>query len=257
MPVEILRDLLLSTASLVIGAIITLLVTAFQRRTATLTYSVRMDRIALAAEDPVFGAVRLTWREMNVRNLHMAVIEIDNPSGRDFEDVTLKVYTNNETVLLSEHTSVVGTPYIVSWSPEFLASVHVAQGQNPTSVQLSIYNHSREYRVPVFNRDQSLHFNILCTRPGDDLTPMVYVSTILKGGRLIRRVKTPLIFGVPVGLAAIRGIVVALLALLMCGLFVKNIWMAAALCMSLGLCAQMVGAFLYKVQQRVKRLISG
>jgi predicted sugar kinase len=37
--------------------------------------------------------------DRNVRNLHMATIEIENSRGRDFGKVGLKVYTTNDTVL--------------------------------------------------------------------------------------------------------------------------------------------------------------
>jgi hypothetical protein len=189
------RDFVLSTVSLAVGALIAAFAAKLQNRTAKLTYSTRVERVALAADDPVFGAVRVSWRDMNVRNLHMATIEIENSSGRDFENVDLKTYTHQETVLLNEFTSVVGTPYIVEWSPGFRASLAVASGAEATDEQLRIYNHSREYRVPVFNRGQVLRFNYLCTRPGDDTWPFVYMSTQLKGGKLVQQIRTNIVLG--------------------------------------------------------------
>jgi hypothetical protein len=251
------RDFVLSTVSLAVGALIAAFAAKLQNRTAKLTYSTRVERVALAADDPVFGAVRVSWRDMNVRNLHMATIEIENSSGRDFENVDLKTYTHQETVLLNEFTSVVGTPYIVEWSPGFRASLAVASGAEATDEQLRIYNHSREYRVPVFNRGQVLRFNYLCTRPGDDTWPFVYMSTQLKGGKLVQQIRTNIVLGVPVHLAAARGSVLSVLAVIACGLFVRNVWIASSICMSVGLWAQIIGALQYKGERWLRNLLFG
>jgi hypothetical protein len=251
------RDIIISLVSLVAGALITAVATKLQNRTAKLTYSTTVQRVALAADDPVFGAVRVSWRDMNVRNLHMATVEIENSSGRDFENVDLKVYTHQETVLLNEFTAVVNTPYIVEWSPEFRASLAVAPGAEATDNQLRIYNHSREYRVPVINRGQMLRLNYLCTRPADDTPPFVYVSTVLKGAKLVQQIRTALVLGVPVPLAVIRGSVISFLTVIACGLFVRNVWIASAVSMSVGLFAQIIGAFLYTAERRVRNLLFG
>ena len=251
------RDIVISLLSAAGGALITAVATKLQNRTAKLTYSTRVQRVALAADDPVFGAVRVTWRDTNVRNLHMAIIEIENSSGRDFENVDLKAYTTHDTVLLNEFTSVVGTPYIVEWSPEFRAGLAVAPGAEATQEQLNTYNHSREYRVPVINRGQVLRLNYLCTRPADDTTPFVFVSTALKGARLVQQFPTNRVFGVPVPLAAIRGSVISVLIVIGCGLFVRNVWIASAISMSVGLWAQMIGAFQYRSERWLRHLLFG
>jgi hypothetical protein len=251
------KDIIISLVSLFVGALIAAVATKLQNRTAKLTYSTRIERVAWAVDDPVFGAVRVSWRNTNVRNLHMSIIEIENSSGRDFENVGLKVYTTNDTVLLNEFTSVVGTPYIVEWSREFRAQLVVPPDADATDEQLRIYNHSREYLVPVFNRGQVLRFNHLCTRPGDDTRPFVFVSTVLKGGKLVQQLRANLVFGVPVHLAAARGSVVSVLAVIACGLFVRNVWIASTICMSVGLWAQMIGALQYRTERRVRRLLFG
>jgi len=246
-----------SIASLLIGALITTFIGKIHGKTVRFRYSTRTDRVGLAADDPIFGSVRISWRAQPMRNLHMVSVEIENASTRDFENVDFKIYTGNDTVLLNEQTSVVGTPYIVRWSDEFRATLAVAPGAVPTGAQFNIYNHAREYRIPVFNRGQLLELTYLCTRPGDDAQPTVFVSTQLKGAKLWRQIRANLVLGVPVQVAVVRGLVVAVLAIMICGFMLRNVWAASSISMVIGLFGQLIGAAQYKGERWFMKLIAG
>ena len=108
------------------GALVTFILSKLANKTARLRYSMRVERVALAADDPVFGTVRITWGDgHNMRNLYLATLEIENLSTRDFENVEFKVYCANETTLLGEMTSVHDSSYTVQWSPAFRESLTV------------------------------------------------------------------------------------------------------------------------------------
>lgn len=192
-----------------------------------------------------------------MRNLHIVFVEVENTSSRDFENVDLKVYTGSETVLLNERSSVVGTPYIVDWSQHFKASLVVAPGAMPTANQWDIYNHSREYRLPVLNRGQLLQFSYLCTRPLDDAPPAVFVATQLKGAKLKYQVRSNLVLSVPVQVALSRGLVIAAAVVVASGLSLRNVWAASGISMAVGLFAQLVGALEYKAERWLRNLITG
>lgn len=243
--------------SLLVGAFITALATRLHAKTKRLRYSTRVDRLALSADDPIFGSVRILWGDQPVRNLYMAEVQVENCSNQDFEDVVFKVYTANETFLLNERTYIIGSPDIVYWSPEFKARLAVGQGLQPTPEQSFSYYHSREYRVPVFNRRQLLQFNYLCTRPNDDQQPGVFVSTHLKGAKLRHQVRANLVLGIPIQLVIVRGLVIAALTFAVCGLWLRNVWLASGISMVAGLFAQHIGAAEYKVERWVWTLISG
>ena len=132
------------------GMLGTLLVGALRTRSARFRYSTRVDRIGTSADDHVFGAVRVQWRDNDVRNLYIAVVEIANASSKDLEDVDLKIYTSNDTLLLNERTRIIDSPNIVLWSPDFSARLQSPVGGVLTQEQWKIYNHQREYLVPVF-----------------------------------------------------------------------------------------------------------
>lgn len=243
--------------SLLAGSLITAAGTKIRGKRARLRYSARTDRLALSADDPVFGAVRVTWGGQAVRNLHMVSIEIENTSSRDFESVDFNVYTDQGTNLLNERTSIVGTPCIVAWADPFRAAVSVPQGSVATPAQLNTYYHSREYRVPVLNRGQLLQLNYLCTRPNDDGQPAVFVSTHLKGARLEHEGRLNLLFGVPANITLSRGLAVSVVTLLLCGYLLRNVWAAGIICMTVGFSAQLLGWVAYKIERWFRELIAG
>jgi hypothetical protein len=192
-----------------------------------------------------------------MRNLYLATVEIENTSTRDFENVEFKVYSAHETLLLGERTSVSGSPYIVSWSPTFRESLAVPAGGAITGDQWGIYNHSREYKVPVLNRGQLLHFNYLCTRPNDDVTPGVFVSTRLKGARLEYQSRSDFLHGVPTQITRAHGVAIAILTAILCGYFLRDARYASAICILVGLFAQSLGAGEYKLRRWLWRLLAG
>ena len=231
------------------GVLATLLASALLSRTARFRYSTRIDRIGTAADDPVFGAVRAQWRGNDVRNLHIVTLELENESPKDFENVRLKAYTPAETLILSERTSVVGSPNVVPSSPEFDARLAVPQGQAPTPAQWNEYNHHREYLLPVFNRGQVLEFRYVCTRPADDQPPFVFIDAPVKGVKLVHQFRTQLVLGVPLQKALGRGLVSALILSILSAVYLNSSWAVAAACLAAGLTAATIGALVYKGQR--------
>lgn len=238
------------------GAVVTFIVAKLRAKTVVFRYSIRTERMAVSADDAVFGSVRVSWRDNPVRNLYLVSVEVENPSTRDFERVPLKVYTGGDTVLLTEQTAVVGTPYIVRWSPEFELSLAVAPGQTATQAQFDRYNSSREYLVPVFNRGQLLELNLLVTRL-DDLQPAVFLSMQYPGARLALQNRSHFLMGVPVQASLPRGLGVAVAVVILSSLFIRQVWLACLIGVSVGLFAQFIGALVFKGDRWVRRVIAG
>ncbi|MGH9504190.1 MAG: hypothetical protein ACRD20_15175 [Terriglobales bacterium] len=244
--------------SAVAGISLTTIAQKILSKTARFRYSTNVQRVAASADDAVFGSVRVTWENNTpVRNLYIAELEIENCSSRDFENVDFKVYVDPQTLLLNERSSVEGTPYIVPWSDSFKASIVVAPGAAPTELQQRTYYHSRDYLLGVFNRGQLLRLNYLCTRPNDDVSPELLVSTLLKGARLSRQDRQKLFYGVPMQIARYRGLVIVALIILACGHYLHSVWMAAILGMLAGLVVLGIGVVEYKAERWIWRLITG
>jgi hypothetical protein len=69
-PEVVRNNFIASTCGTLFGVLITFIVTKVTGKTARLRYSTRVERVALAADDPIFGSVRITWRNSDVRNLY-------------------------------------------------------------------------------------------------------------------------------------------------------------------------------------------
>ena len=247
---EIVRNnLVVSIVAGLFGALITAVVAKLHSKTARLRYSVRVEKIATSADDPIFGSVKTTWGNSPVRNLYMATVEIENSSTRDFENAEFKIYTAKDTFILNESGQMANKPYAVLWSPSYRQSLTVPTGKTPSPTQQETYHHTREYQIPVFNRADILHLNYLCTRPNDDVVPGIWVGTQIKGARLDFRFVANVIFGVPVQDAAIRGLVISAITVVVSGFYLHNIWFASGISAFIAAGGQIWGAGEYKVER--------
>lgn len=251
----------ISALWLVAGSVVTLIFYKIRNKTGVFGYISNSNRVALSADDSIFGSVRATWQGHQVRNLHFFAIEVENLTSTDYENVEFKVYSANDTLILNERTEVIETPYIIPWSDSYQKKMAADRGQQATAQQTEEHSHNREYLLPVFNRSQKLRFSYLCTKPNDDQEPGVFISTPAKGVRL-KALKNPYvilnpIWGVPIPAAIVRALIIAVLVVILCGLFVENVWLASAVSMFVGLTGQFFGAALYKVEKIVKKLIAG
>ncbi len=254
---ELLKNpFVIPVVSAIAGSLLTVVLAKIRNKTAVFGYSVRVDRVGLAGDEPVFGSVRITLQGQEVRNLYTAMLEVENATTRDYENLKLLVCSDNETILFSEKTRVVDTVYIVNYSDEFQEEMKVPEGGAPTQAQWGRYNHEREYLIPVFNRGDKVLFTYLCTRPRDDHMPLIDVSTQTRGVKLKYRARSNVVLGVPVTLTLWRGLIVSVLAVTGCGLFLSNVWMAVIIAMMVGLTVHFIGALEYKVEKLIRNLIS-
>ena len=248
-------QLVVALVAAVAAVLGTLLVGALRTRSARFRYSTRVERVGFSADDPVFGAVRVQWRNNDVRNLYIAVVEIENESNKDFADVGLTIYTSNDTLLLSEQTRMIGSPNIVLWSPDFRTRLEEPAGGVLTQAQWEIYYHRREYLVPVFNRGQVLEFHYVCTKPGDDLPPYVFVEAPVKGVKLLYRQTTRSVLGIPFELSLVRGTVSALVVSVLATWFFRSSWIATAVVFMAAYTVPIQGALISKATRRLRNKI--
>lgn len=255
---QALQERLFSSVVLFVGGgVATYVVTALLARSASFRYSFKTERIAIAADDPVFGAVRVQWRETEVRNLYLITYEIENASSKDFDNVALTIYTGNDTMLLGERTDIVDTPDIVPWTPSFQKQLEVRPGEEPTADQWQTYNHRREYVVPVLNRGQRVSLQYVCTRPHDDELPSVFINVPAKGVRLVHQQSVTFVLRVPVERAAIPGFTMAVLVSAASAAYFQSTWLAATVSLLAGCTVLLMGALLYKAGQKLWRKVFG
>ena len=99
------NQFILAAVSVISGVAITLLTQRILEKRGLLTYFVRHSRIGVSADDAIFGIVRVTWNGNMVANLYSSTVELRNESLTDFDNVVVRVFSN-DTVLLTERTEV-------------------------------------------------------------------------------------------------------------------------------------------------------
>ncbi|RYG85865.1 MAG: hypothetical protein EON58_22440, partial [Alphaproteobacteria bacterium] len=126
---------LISTVSALMGGIVGGLVTVLRNRVKTLEYTARHDRLAFAVNDARFGAVQVKWNDHNVVNLFSSRVEVENQTTKDLSGLRFKVYTGDETLLLSEGSEISGTTHVLAYTPVYAASLAVPLAAQPTEQQ--------------------------------------------------------------------------------------------------------------------------
>ena len=245
----------LIVVSAMAGILGTLITQRVLNKRGRVSYSVSHSKVGASVAHPIFGNVKVTWNESPIPNLFFSSIELKNESLNDYLDVLFTVLSSN-TFLLSESTSIQGTPYIVEWSDDFRRAMHVEAGKAPTEEQGNTYRSRREYSIPVLNRGQSATLNYL-NAPHAENIPEIWVSANIKGMKLVFRAGSQQAFGVPVWQAGLAGIVSGFAIIVPLVVFLPNLWIVALVAFTYGLIAQMPGALLVRGYRFIREIIGG
>jgi hypothetical protein len=245
----------LGIASAIGGAVLMLLAQQFTNRRALFTYFVHHSRVGVSADDAVFGSVRVMWNNNLVANLYSSTVELINHSLKDFENVVVKIYTS-DTILLTERTEIVGTSHIVRWTDEYVNSVRVPAGQQPTDLQREIHGSSRDFLVPTMNRGQVVRFHFLNAAKSQN-QPTLWLDVLHKGVRHKFRVPQNQFLGVPQPRAAMVGVLVGILLLVLLVTTTESVLVAAGTALLYGFVAQLPGALAIRAWRAARDWFSG
>lgn len=230
------------------------LILYLRNRVRRLEYVVHHERIASSSIDPIFGSIQTTWQGNPISNLYTSRVELTNNTSRDFSEVIFKVYTG-DIILLTERTEIIGTPRIVEWSPAFKQQMYVQPGGTPTQQQFDVYNRSREYKLPVFNRGQKIAMTYLTAIPPSASGPSVWVDIDHKGIKVEYIPPGPRIHGVPQKVAIGFGLAISAVTFIIFGAYSPDSWLTAFACIFVGLFAQSIGALVYRVLKLLKAIV--
>lgn len=239
------------------GYLLNGLIAYLQKRLKTLEYTVSHEQVALSADDPIFGNIKTTWQDMEIKNLHVTTVVLRNLTTTDYTDFDFKLYTGQDTLLLSQYTQITGTSYILNFSDKFNKSIEVVPGGQPTPQQFQIYYHNREYSLPVFKRDQEVLVRFLTTVPNGTSGPAVWLDTLHPGVKVKFRPNENKIHGVPVRLAVLIGLMVTVIALAVGIYFHPDVWPVILICTLIGIFAQLLGASFYRLWHFACRVFLG
>ena len=232
--------LVIALVSTGLGAFLAFLIQMIVNKRGLFTYVVWSNRVGMSTDDVVFGSVRVTWNNSPIRNLYLSTIELKNESQKDYENVVVKVVTN-DTELLSEQTELVGTTRVPKCTADFSDRLAVELGAPPTQEQTALFYRQREYLLPTMNRGQVVRFAYL-NAARTEHQPTLWVDIVHKGVKTQLRVPHNVFMGVSQLYAALVGAALGLSLITAVVLFVDTVWVASVICMIYGLAVLVPGA---------------
>lgn len=226
-----------------------------RKRRALFTYHAVHNRVAMSAEDAIYGRVKVTWNENPVAHLFLSSIELTNQSARDFSDMTIKVFAAN-TDLLTQNTTNIGTTQPVDFTKKYQQAIDVPDGMQPTESQFHLWNSGREYFVPVINRGQKLQFAFL-NAPKSDEGPAIWLEIVHKGVKCKYREDQPLFHGEHQGRSKLAGIAINFAFAIYMMVFLKDSPATILLAFVLGLTVLWSGTYTIKVYRKMRTWLIG
>lgn len=248
------------------GAIGGFLIALLRNRRPLITYSVSHQRIGMTAEDDVHGRVEVRYAERVVQNLFLTVMEVENRSTKDLENLSLKTYRgSNDAAMLTEQLHIKGTLERVSLTQDYLDRVTTdrdwERGVIESGAETDLENAKRlavdarfragqrHYIVPLLNRGQAVKITYL-VETAPNATPTIFLDCQTKGVRLKLK-SLPLaitnLWGVGLREAAITGIFVGSLLAGVAVWQISTYWVGALVCFLVGVLANIPGALTVKM----------
>ncbi len=246
---------ILGLASSLAGIVLTLITQRVLNKRGLFSYFVRHSRVGVSADDAIFGSVRVTWNGNPVANLYSSAVELVNESLKDYENVVVRAFTN-DTVLLTERTEIAGTTRTLTWTDDFQNQLKVAPNQAPSQSQIDLYSRQRDYLVPTMNRGQVVRIHFLNAAKTQN-QPSIWLDVLHKGVKVQFRVAHAEVLGIPQPLAALAGVISALVIVGLVISFIQSVWVAAICSLLYGFFAQVPGALLIKLWRSLREVLGG
>ena len=237
------------------GIVVSVITQNWMNRRSLFTYYVSHNQIGLTTDDEVYGSVKVTWNDNLVARLYLSTVELINESTKDFEFISVRIFTNN-SLLLTQRAELSETTRNLDFTEEYKEEIYVPDGEQPTNHQLDLYRSRRDYLIPTMNRGQKVRFELLNAAKTEE-EPTIWLEILQKGINCKIRVAHELFMGVPQPMAALVGSVVGFVAIIFILLFTSNLWVAGILSYVIGLTVLVPGAFVIKIYRKIRVWFAG
>jgi len=257
MNIEILLEskIFIAVASIFSGILIAVIAQIWLNKRSLFTYNVLHNQIGLSSDDAVYGSVKVTWNDNQISRLYLSAVELINESAKDFEYISVRIYTEN-TQLLAQRTEMVGTTRIIEFTENYKEEISVPEGNKPTDQQFELYRRQRDYIIPVMNRGQKVRFELL-NAAKTDKQPLIWLEILQKGINCKFRIAHQLFMGVPQPMAALVGSTIGFITILLILYFINNLWVTGISSYIIGLSVLVPGAFAIKSYRKIRNWFTG
>ena len=249
------NQVIVAILSAFMGALLMFIFQRVQAKRGIFSYFVWHSRVAVSADDTVFGVVSVLWNGNPVANLYVSTVELRNESLNDYENVTVRVFTS-DTKLLTERTEIVGTTETLNYTSEYTERIRSQSSTEQAEEMNDLLTKKRDYLVPTMNRGQVLRL-IFLNAALSDIQPSLWLDILHKGVKLKFRVAQNLILGVPQRLAALVGAGIGILFIVLILQFVSTAWIAATLAFLYGLFVLLPGSLVVRLWRWLRDTVWG
>lgn len=252
---QLFQDYFPMVLSAIGGIVLAWVTQQILKKRGTFSYYVIRNKIAQSTEDAIFGVVGVTWNGKSIPNLYLSTVELINESMNDYENVVVRVYTN-DTNLFTEQTQIIGTSHILEWSDKYKSQLHVEPGTLATQAQIDLHSRQREYVIPAMNRGQVVKLIYLNSAKGIE-QPTIWLDVVHRGVKLRFRPPQNQLMGVPQNQAALIGVLLGLIVVGMLIGMVGQLWLATIAAFIYGVMVIVPGAFAIKIWRKLREYIGG
>jgi hypothetical protein len=186
---------------LILGGLVSQLWIRFRTRTRRFLWKAWHQPIAIAANHPQLGTVTVQYNGAAVTHVHATTVELTNDSSEDQTDIVFTLSFMGQGHIINSTGFVEGDLNLIPFDPNYVA---LYQGAPPALVE-ALSTHVI-HKIPVLNRRKKATFNLLVRDAAP--SPTVQASCNHSGFRLEYVPAVPELYGVPLNLAVLTGLVV-------------------------------------------------
>lgn len=233
------------------GAVLAHLWQKVVRRITVLRYSVLHQHVALSADDPGFGQVKVLCNDMPVKTLYFSTLEVCNDTNRDVANLELNVTCDPESIILKSQSM-----NKTSLRNLFMTDKYSKLLENEDPTQARTLLSFREYAIPVLNRGDIVQVTMLVSNDAGR-QPVITAACDHLGVRLRLQKDVPQkLFGESQGLSVLIGFLITVVVCYWIILVHMNLSSAVWYSYVLGAIGGTIGAFSLKLFRLLRRLFT-
>lgn len=235
------EKIIIGFISLVLGIIIKNIWDKLKNRIAILNYTIDFLYLGATEEDPLFGSVKILYNNSPAENLYMATFTLENNSNRDLSDFELNIVSYDNTLMIVSHGYNINSTKNLLFTDNYSQMLRDGQSEH-----LSYLTTHRDYHIPIFNRGDKILINILTTNL-NRVKPNISASIEVPGVRMKYAKPVQKIFGEPLQISSLLGILIAVLLTIITANYINNLTVVLAVTLFLGLAASLLGVIARKI----------
>lgn len=206
MNTETINSLIPPTISLIVtslfGLLVGILVEKFKNRLRVITYDIYTQNLKPNLSQNLSGNLQITLSDRVIDSLRTAYIEFENKNNIDLENIVIKFSLSPGAVFQGSEGYLSNSLTWLNWTQKHndifqnvllqYNALPVDENRNkqiPNDIQnrINYVNQNQEFLIPVFNRNESAHFNFLFEDPIDGTNANLFTSIVHKSVKLERK----------------------------------------------------------------------